>query len=147
MEIPEWLKWKYASNKYLDSEDLKSASECLGKAIQMVPMTEHDDAALMLSSLAGIYIKMAQYVLAERAIRRAISIETEFGPPTLESPRLGSYEITLARALEKQGKLDEALEHIENSLAVYLLHIGEDEDFIVNIKAFRESVRRGKGGH
>ena len=100
----------------MDCETAEALARCENHATAAARLPERDlERARSYQLYSEIYYRNAQYAEAERNARLAISTiaptpEHERGLASCEQLDLSRYRVALAKALEAQGRIDEAIE-------------------------------------
>ena len=143
MFSPKMTNWKdsrRAFRQFLAEGDLPSARDALERAIAEIMQDDSRELAGLYNQLGKVNLQLGDYTAAERAARKAIDAEMQFGPSPAESDRTAAHHVMLADALKQQGRYREAMIAIDQGIYFYAQHIEPDSELMENLKAFRISV-------
>jgi tetratricopeptide (TPR) repeat protein len=108
----------------------EAAIKCLEEAVVLAGSDYPNDLANLLNRLADAYRLNGQLRHAEKACRRAIQIELEFGGGCAEISQHDAPFLHLSTILAAQGRFKEALEALDQGLEPLIARLGNDDYYV-----------------
>jgi hypothetical protein len=123
-------------------EDYERAGTALEQALAINEANlppEHLDIANNLINLGNVHFQREDYAAAEPLYRRGLAIRVAALPP--ESRLLGAAHNNLGLALARLGRHEEALEHLNQALAIYEVALQGDDPRLAELRSELQGLR------
>jgi len=138
---PQWKALKDQASKLKVEKKFKEAAECLKAAITKASKANPCDISLLYNNLASVCLLDNEFILAEQAARKSVSLELEFGDAGAETTHLADFYIMLTKTLEKQNRFSEAREYAQRSAEIFRKLLGDDSEYVQGVYDYVNSLK------
>jgi tetratricopeptide (TPR) repeat protein len=140
----KWLELKKLASRCKVEGDFPKAIKHLNAALSAAVDASPLDVALMNNGLADLYLRVGNFIAAEKPARESIEIELKFGNAGSETTNLADYYVMLARVLEAQERFDEAVNSVSQALPIFANLLGDDNTYTGNIAHYQKQLEENR---
>lgn len=136
----EWEKLDHLASHLKIENKILEAIQCLEMAIVLADKANPHNRAILNNKIAALYLRVGDYGNAEKAARKTLVLERQYGDKGRETTNLADYCVMLAQILEKQNRFEEALKYVSEALPIYSDLLGEANNFVIGVVDYKKFV-------